>query len=281
MNKTNIFSALADDNEPIIFEVNLNTTTKKNEFVIDTSLQSQNMTENLSDFSQQHIPRSYKNRDKAKYGDKLLENKKIYNQDTNVIDIGNDMKLNTYWTIWIHKNSNTNWTLSGYQKIYTINSIGSFWRFFNNIQYFNVIENQLFIMREEIAPIWEDVNNKFGGICSIKINSVQKGMKTDISTEIFSIISLLIMNETFILDNKNINGLSFSMKKRHVLIKMWTKTFDDNKFINELPALLITTFNNELLRQIKTSEFKPFNNQTPEDFKITVQYKQIKPEYDI
>ena len=292
MNKSNIFAALANDdvNDDThdshdvthdvkqSYEVNLNTTEKKNQVILEG--QNNNNKDKYDEFGgtfSRH--RNYENRDRTKYGDKMLDNKKIYNQDAPNNDIGNDMKLNTYWTVWIHKNSNTNWTLSGYQKVYQINSIGSFWRFFNNFQYFNAMDNQLFIMREEIAPIWEDVNNKFGGICSMKINSIQKGMKTDISTEIFSIIALLIMNETFILDNKNINGISFSMKKRHVLIKMWTKTFEETKFIKELPALLMTTFNNEILKQLKSSEFKSYN-QT-DDYKITIQYKQIKPEYEM
>jgi hypothetical protein len=296
MNKSNIFAALAnddnldnlDDNKES-FEVNLNTTEKKNQVILEVQNEQSEYCDKLKDKDnkEKHDEfcgtfarhRNYENRDRTRYGDKMLDNKKIYNQDAPNNDIGNDMKLNTYWTVWIHKNSNTNWTLSGYQKVYQINSIGSFWRFFNNFQYFNAMDNQLFIMREEIAPIWEDVNNKFGGICSMKINSTQKGMKTDISTEIFSIITLLIMNETFVLDNKNINGISFSMKKRHVLIKMWTKTFEENKFIKELPALLMSTFNNEILKQLKSSEFKTYNQ--PDDYKITVQYKQIKPEYEI
>jgi hypothetical protein len=206
--------------------------------------------------------------------EKLLENKVIYDETVDYGEIGNDKKLNSYWTVWVHRLNCTDWTIAGYQKIYQINSIGSFWRFFNNFQLINTYTNQIFIMREEIAPIWEDVNNKFGGICSIKVDSIQRGMKTDLSTESFATICMLIMNETLVQNNKNINGISYSVKKRASLVKIWTKTFDETKdFSTELPVTLINKFNQELQRQSKSV----LNN----DGKISIQYKQIKPEYDL
>jgi len=206
--------------------------------------------------------------------EKLLENKVIYDESVDYGDIGNDKKLNSYWTVWVHRLNCNDWTIAGYQKIYQINSIGSFWRFFNNFQLINTYTNQIFIMREEIAPIWEDVNNKFGGICSIKIDSIQRGMKTDLSTESFATICMLIMNETLVQNSKNINGISYSVKKRASLVKVWTKTYDETKdFTKEFPVTLVNKFNQELQRQSKSV----LNN----DGKISIQYKQIKPEYDL
>ena len=206
--------------------------------------------------------------------DKLLDNKQMYDENKSYGDIGNDKKLNSYWTVWIHKINSTDWTLSGYQKIYVINSIGSFWRFFNNFQLYNTYQNQIFIMREEVAPIWEDVNNKFGGICSIKIDSIQKGMRTDLSTEVFNLISLLVMNETFVAQDKKINGISYSVKKRSSLIKVWTKTYSpEHDFIKDLPVPLMNKFNVEMQKQSK--------NVLNNDGKISIQYKQIKPEFEL
>jgi hypothetical protein len=211
--------------------------------------------------------------DTIKHDDKLLDNKKIYEESEHYGEIGNDKKLNAYWTVWVHKNDCKDWTLNGYQKRYIINNIGSFWRFFNNFQFYDTVNNQFFIMREEIAPIWEDLNNKFGGLCSLKIDSVQRGFKTDISVEIFNIISMLIMNETFIQHNENINGISFCVKRKSAFIKIWTKVlYDETKFIEELPKTLMNKFNTELQKQIRTPR---------DNFKISIQYKEIKPEYDI
>jgi len=226
----------------------------------------------VSDFLQVN---SRQKRDRVvKFDEKILENKQIYDENKNYGDIGNDLKLNSYWTVWIHKSDDSDWTLKSYQKKYIINSIGSFWRFFNNFQLYDCYKNQLFIMRGEIAPIWEDVNNKFGGICSTKVDSTQRGFKTDISTEIFITICMLIMNETFVANSEDINGISYSVKKRGTLIKLWTKTcHKDDKFINELPKSLFNKFNQELQKQLA--------GIMGDNYKMSIQYKQIKPEYDL
>jgi hypothetical protein len=226
------------------------------------------------DWNEINEKQNLNNNDAIFRDEKLLENKVIYDESVDYGEIGNDKKLNSYWTVWVHRLNCNDWTIAGYQKIYVINSIGSFWRFFNNFQLINTYTNQIFIMREEIAPIWEDVNNKFGGICSVKIDSIQRGMKTDLSTESFATICMLIMNETLVQNNKNINGISYSVKKRASLVKIWTKTYDESKdFTKELPVTLINKFNQELQRQSKSV----LNN----DGKISIQYKQIKPEYDL
>ena len=232
-----------------------------------------NKEDNYSD-KERRDNREYRDNQTVVRDDKLLDNKQIYDENKTYGDIGNDKKLNSYWTVWVHKINCPDWTLSGYQKIYVINSIGSFWRFFNNFQLLNTYQNQIFIMREEVAPIWEDVNNKFGGICSLKIDSIQRGMKTDLSTEVFNLISLLIMNETFIGQNKNINGISYSVKKRSSLIKIWTKTYSpEHDFSKDLPVPLMNKFNVEMQKQSK--------NVLNNDGKISIQYKQIKPEFEL
>ena len=218
--------------------------------------------------------REHRHRNDIKFDEKVLEHKQIYDENTDYGNIGNDLKLNSQWTVWVHKFDNSDWTLHSYQKRYIINSIGSFWRFFNNFQLYDCYKNQLFIMRGEIAPIWEDVNNKFGGICSIKVDSTQRGFKTDISTEIFITTCMLIMNETFIGNNEDINGISYNVKKRGILIKIWTKTYHkDDKFINELPKTLINKFNSELQKQL--------NGILGDNYKMSIQYKQVKPEYEL
>ena len=212
----------------------------------------------------------------GRYDDKILEHKEIFDENIDYGDIGNDLKLNSQWTMWLHQTDNNDWTLHGYQKRYVINSIGSFWRCFNNFQFFDLYKNQIFNMRDEIAPIWEDVNNKFGGICSIKIESTQRGFKTDISTEIFVSICMLIMNETLIASNDTIiNGISYAVRKKNILIKLWTRTFyEDNKFIEELPKTLINKFNSELQIHLMGTQFE-------NSYKMSIQYKKIKPEYEL
>jgi hypothetical protein len=283
---SNKFMLLADDSDDHDEQQNFNTTVQKPVLEPTESKESKESKEpkntqryrrgdtEYKDFEDDKMVNTSNASEPIFRDEKLLENKVIYDETLDYGDIGNDKKLNSYWTVWVHRLNCTDWTIAGYQKIYVINSIGSFWRFFNNFQLLNTYSNQIFIMREEIAPIWEDVNNKFGGICSIKIDSTQRGMKTDLSTESFTTICMLIMNETLVQNNKNINGISYSVKKRASLVKIWTKTYDEVKdFTKELPVTLINRFNQELQRQSKSV----LNN----DGKISIQYKQIKPEYEL
>ena len=205
---------------------------------------------------------------------KYSKAREIYNEEmSDTKDMGDDKKLNNYWTVWVHSNTNEDWKLSGYQKIYTINSWGGFWRFFNNIQSFDQ-NYHIFVMREEISPIWEDHNNKQGGICSLKLDSTQKGYKTDISIELLTIICLLALNETLITDGKNINGIEFSVKKRSSHVKIWTKKYQaDKDMAIELPKALIDNINTELEKINKNGSYK--------DNKLSILCRPIKPEYEL
>ena len=254
---------------------NKDTKTNENSWTNITRNAKNGQFNNTSHFqSQSHF--QIKFRSNGKYDDKILEYKQIYDENEEYGDIGNDKKLNSQWTMWLHQTDNNDWTLQGYQKRYVINSIGSFWRCFNNFQFYDLYKNQIFMMRDEIAPIWEDVNNKFGGICSIKIDSTQRGFKTDISTEIFVSICLLAMNETMVMSNDTtINGISYAVRKKNILIKLWTRTFyEDNKFVEELPKTLINKFNSELQKHLLGTQFE-------NSYKMSIQYKKIQPQYEI
>ena len=73
-----------------------------------------------------------------------------------------DLKLKNSWNIWYHHILN-DWTISGYNKIYTINTVKDFWDFYNNINLIEELNNlHLYFMRENVTPIWEDENNNKG-----------------------------------------------------------------------------------------------------------------------
>ena len=83
-----------------------------------------------------------------------------------------------------------------------------------------------------------------------------------------------VMNETFVAQDKKINGISYSVKKRSSLIKVWTKTYSpEHDFIKDLPVPLMNKFNVEMQKQSK--------NVLNNDGKISIQYKQIKPEFEL
>lgn len=202
---------------------------------------------------------------------KQIYNESELNEDQN-INIGNKKLLNSVWTIWIHNNEKEDWSLDSYDKIYDIESIGSYWRFFNNFHLLDKINNHFFIMRQNITPIWEDVNNRNGGICSFKIDYYNKGGRNDIGSEIMTCLSSLILNESFIPSNSRINGISYSIKNRSIMIKLWIKNYTDSeKFLDKLPINLLNKINDLL---------KSCDSNKKGNSKISIQYKKIIPEYE-
>lgn len=192
---------------------------------------------------------------------------------------GDDMKLNTTWKVWIHENSNQDWSLDSYKSIYEITSIGSMWRFLSVLDNLDKNVRQYYIMRNGITPIWEDNNNKHGAICSIMIDNMNKTSRHsrgDLGVDAFSAICILVLNESFVKNNLDINGLCYSIKSRSVLIKLWIKDFESNKnFEEKLPITILKQIDNILVNY----EGRNYNSKSNNKSKVSVQLKQIKPNY--
>jgi translation initiation factor 4E len=129
-----------------------------------------------------------------------------------------DLKLKNSWNIWYHHILN-DWTITGYNKIYTINTIKDFWDFYNNIYLIEELNNlHLYFMRENVTPIWEDENNNKGGAWSILVNP-------DHAFELWEKLAVDLVSDK-IFDN-NINGISINQKNNIFIIKIWNN--DKNK----------------------------------------------------
>jgi hypothetical protein len=180
---------------------------------------------------------------------------------------GDNLLLNSAWNIWKHSNNTTDWTIGSYEKIFKIDSIGSFWRFFNNFNLLDKITYQFYIMREGIMPIWEDVNNKHGGICSIKVDYFNNKNRNELGSELMVCICLLVLNETLIANNVNINGVSYAVKNKSILIKIWVNNFTNNKNLVELLPITFLKRIDSLIKYIEKPGFRPNT--------VSLQYKKI------
>jgi len=134
--------------------------------------------------------------------------------------------LNDTWILWFHDPLDNNWKLNSYKKVCSINTINEFWSSYNFLNNKIVENSMLFLMRNNIDPLWEHKDNIKGGSWSIKL---QKGNLYDIWTT----ISIYLINEN--ISNKDINGISISPKKNFCIIKIWTKNNDnDIKILNKM-----------------------------------------------
>ena len=123
------------------------------------------------------------------------------------------------WCLWYHSINDNTWGNNSYKLLLEINNLYDFKIMLDNIknEYFH--NSMLFLMRKDIFPNWEDINNKQGSCISLKIPN------RDILKQWELLISLIITNRLFNAEdkNKNINGLSITPKKEFNIFKIWFK----------------------------------------------------------
>jgi len=233
------------------------------------------------------INNKFNNHDNRDYRDnETKETLKEYyndNEQTTNIEMGDNLYLNSKWTIWIHDFITDDWSVESYKNIYTIDSIGSFWRFFNNFYSLDRTKNKFYIMRNQIKPVWEANDNINGGIFSIKLNNcLSRRNNIDLSIKFMISITMLIVNETFIRDYNRINGIEYAIKSGSVLIKIWYKKYDES-FLQNIPINLIQKITSHLKNEqnIKNEHFinkkkSRYDNKHYEQNKMREQREQIQ-----
>lgn len=151
-----------------------------------------------------------------------------------------DLKLKNSWNIWYHHILN-DWTITGYNKIYTITTIKDFWDFYNNINLIEELNNlHLYFMRENVTPIWEDDNNNKGGAWSILVNPEH-------AFELWEKLAVDLVSDK-IFDN-NINGISINQKNNIFIIKIWNN--DKNKKNNIILPDYLNCYGNIIYKSHK------------------------------
>ena len=141
--------------------------------------------------------------------------------------------LNDKWTLWLHLPYDTDWSINSYKKVTTFDTLEDCIILIENINKEIVEKCMLFIMKNNIKPIWEDPDNSKGGCISYKIT-------TDYVYDVWKKLNYYLIGGTLINDEdilNNINGISISPKKNFCIIKFWIKNseiFKKSKFYQEL-----------------------------------------------
>lgn len=121
------------------------------------------------------------------------------------------------WTLYAHLPHDTDWSITSYKVISEITCMEQAIAIYQNIPDKMVQNCMLFLMRKNIKPIWEDVNNRKGGSFSYKVanRDVPRAWKN---------LCYHIMGESITSNNTlltKVNGCTISPKKNFCIIKIW------------------------------------------------------------
>lgn len=152
-------------------------------------------------------------------------------------------KFSHNWNIWIHDININNWNIDSYKQIYKFTNFIEFWRLYNNFP--NLNNHIFFLMKNNIKPVYEDINNQKGGFFSLKV------YKED-SFNIWKNLSIDLITLNLEKKKNIINGLSIIKKKYFFIIKIW---ISDKKYKNINNINLSNFIYNKYRENIKFTNF--------------------------
>lgn len=138
--------------------------------------------------------------------------------------------LSNIWTLWLHLPHDNDWSVNSYKKIYTFNTLEDAILIIENINKVIVESSMLFLMKNNIKPIWEDEENNKGGSICYKISS-------DEVYNVWKKINYYLIGETITNNTKLlhlINGISISPKKNFCIIKIWLGNMNVTQLVKEI-----------------------------------------------
>lgn len=137
--------------------------------------------------------------------------------------------LNNKWSLYYHLINNNDWSINSYEKLIEFDNLEQTIENYKYIDEDIIKKTMLFLMREDINPIWEDENNINGACYSFKIQNKN-------ITNVWKNISYCLVSENLLSENTDkINGISVSPKKYFCILKIWIKdtTLSNVKILND------------------------------------------------
>tara|TARA_B100000927_G_scaffold276815_1_gene257925 strand:+ start:606 stop:1103 length:498 start_codon:yes stop_codon:yes gene_type:complete len=143
--------------------------------------------------------------------------------------------LSDKWTLWAHLPHDTDWSEKSYIKINDIETVEDAKLLYEKIPDDIVLNCMLFLMLDDVLPMWEDKNNCKGGCFSYKIKNC------NVFNTWWDLVFCLL-GKTISSDNdfiKNITGITISPKKNFCIVKIWLKTceYKNPNHVVKLPNL--------------------------------------------
>ncbi len=125
--------------------------------------------------------------------------------------------LSNEWILWAHIPSSKDWTMKGYVKISSINTLEEVLSITETLPEDLLTNCMLFLMRSYISPRWEDEKNVHGGCFSYKVSN--NNVKHAWCNLTYALVGNTISpNRDFM---SCVNGITISPKKKFCIIKIW------------------------------------------------------------
>ena len=150
------------------------------------------------------------------YGTKSTQETSIQKSKLEYSDLCNT------WTYFLHLHDNKDWTINSYINMVSVNNVENAILLNDEIHYDLIKKSMMFLMKENINPLWEDVNNKNGGCFSFKVYN--KDIEQVWKKVFFHLIGCTITKNKK--HYKNINGITLSPKKKFCILKIWMNNCD-------------------------------------------------------
>jgi len=145
--------------------------------------------------------------------------------------------LNSEWCLWAHMPHNTDWSVNSYINISTFKTAEDAIAITETLTDVLVKNCMLFVMKKNIAPVWEDPQNRNGGFFSYKISN-------KIVYEVWKKLTYALVGETVCPEYMHfrlVSGISVSPKKDFCIIKIWmsSPTHQNPKmFLSDIKGLV-------------------------------------------
>tara|TARA_Y100000389_G_scaffold204442_1_gene256980 strand:- start:6064 stop:6540 length:477 start_codon:yes stop_codon:yes gene_type:complete len=134
------------------------------------------------------------------------------------------LKLDNNWTFYLHLHDNHDWSIDSYIKLMNFDCLNNAILLNDEINYDLIKKSMMFLMKNDILPIWECDDNKDGGCFSFKI------LNKDVET-VWKHIYINVLCKTItkdIIHYDKINGITLSPKKKFCILKIWMEDCELN-----------------------------------------------------
>ena len=131
-------------------------------------------------------------------------------------------KLNNRWNLWAHLPQDSDWSVKSYKLIYNLKTLEDAIVMTETTPDPLIKACMLFVMKDGIAPMWEDPKNRNGGCFSYKVSNKNV-------CEVWRELNYVLVGDTISSNSSFVNcvtGITISPKKNFCIIKVWMSNCD-------------------------------------------------------